>query len=295
MSQPGRTSLGGSGPRAASEGPMLPPLLPRPKRVHASRGALRLHEAVPIVLAPGSDDSDLASAQALREAVADACGDDPDPPGAGTHLRLWLSGFTHFYPHRHRARTSGPGAGIVTAKTTGGTETTSKHERNTRGNLRARYRTPVEVGWDHMCKFDHDFLGRAALEAEVAHPRRTVVTLRWNPDDVLDTWASLLRPGEAYKTLDLPYAPNIWPQAHADHIVKDGRRIGISSGTIYSYHFREVLSMGCIDLEASQIGTKVIVQWGDHGGKIKDVRATVARFPYLAEGRNSDLDVADLR
>ena len=162
-------------------------------------------------------------------------------------------------------------------------------------NLRARFRTPVEVGWHRMCKFDHDFLGRAALETEVAHPKRTVVTLRWNPEDVIEIYASLLRPGDEYKTIDLPYAPNVWPQAHADHVVKDGRQIGISSGTTYSYHFREVLSMGCIDLEASQIGRELIIQWGDYGGKIKDVRATVGRFPYLTEGRNSDLDVTTMK
>ncbi len=161
-------------------------------------------------------------------------------------------------------------------------------------NLRARYRTPVEVGWHRMCKFDHDFLGRAALESEVSHPKRTVVTLRWNPEDVIDIYASLLRPGQEYKTLDLPYAPNVWPQAHADHILKGGRQVGISSGTIYSDYFREVLSMGCIDVGASEIGTEVSVQWGDYRGKIKDVRATVARFPYFNEGRNSDLDVAKL-
>jgi hypothetical protein len=32
-------------------------------------------------------------------------------------------------------------------------------------NLRARFRTPVEVGWHRMCKFDHDFLGRAATRS----------------------------------------------------------------------------------------------------------------------------------
>jgi vanillate/3-O-methylgallate O-demethylase len=53
--------------------------------------------------------------------------------------------------------------------------------------------------------------------------------------------------------------------------------------------------MGCIDLDASKIGTEVSVQWGDYGGRIKDVRATVARFPYLNEGRNSDLDVASIK
>ena len=52
--------------------------------------------------------------------------------------------------------------------------------------------------------------------------------------------------------------------------------------------------MGCIGLDASEIGTEVVVQGGDHGGRIKDVRATVSRFPYLTEGRNSDLDVTSV-
>jgi vanillate/3-O-methylgallate O-demethylase len=155
-------------------------------------------------------------------------------------------------------------------------------------DMRARFRTPVEVRWHNMAKFDHDFVGRAAVEAEVANPRRTTVMLRWNPDDVVDVHASLLRKGPAYKPIDLP-ATNRWPLAHADHILKDGRRVGVSSGTIYSYYFREVLSMGCVDLAVSNIGTDVVVQWGDYGGPIKEVRATVERFPYLTEGRNSDV------
>ena len=62
-------------------------------------------------------------------------------------------------------------------------------------NTRARMRTPVEVRWHNMAKFDHDFIGREALAAEIANPKRTMVTLRWNPDDVTDTYASLTRPG----------------------------------------------------------------------------------------------------
>jgi glycine cleavage system aminomethyltransferase T len=83
--------------------------------------------------------------------------------------------------------------------------------------------------------------------------------------------------------------------AHADHVLKDGLRVGVSSGTIYSYFCREVLSMGCLDLEVSDIGTEVVVHWGDHGGPIKEIRATVERFPYLTEGRNSDLDAPSSR
>jgi hypothetical protein len=54
------------------------------------------------------------------------------------------------------------------------------------------------------------------------------------------------------------------------------------------------LSHGCIDIEAAKIGSEVIVKWGDHGGPIKNIRAVVERFPYLTEGRNSDIDATVL-
>lgn len=159
---------------------------------------------------------------------------------------------------------------------------------------RARQRTPTEVRWDNMTRFDHDFIGRAAVEAEMKSPKRTTMMLRWNPEDVVDIYASLFRPGEAYKPLDLPYAPQRWPMAHADHLVKDGRRIGYSSGTTYSYYFRELISMACLDIDQAQIGNEVTVQWGDFGKRIKNVRATVERFLYLTDGRNSDLNASRL-
>jgi vanillate/3-O-methylgallate O-demethylase len=163
-------------------------------------------------------------------------------------------------------------------------------------NMRSRYRTPSEVGWQRTVRFDHDFIGRKALERETANPRRTVATLRWNPDDVIDIYASLLRPGAEYKSIELPTTPS-WHGglfAHADYILKDGQEVGFSSGTIYSYYFREVLSMAVIDVELAKIGTEVIVQWGDHGRRVKNVRATVERYPYLAEGRNDQIDTSSL-
>lgn len=81
--------------------------------------------------------------------------------------------------------------------------------------------------------------------------------------------------------------------AHADHVLLDGQSVGWSSGTAFRTRFRTTISMACIDVATTEIGTEVIVQWGNHGGPIKDIRATVARFPYLTEGRNSDLDVAN--
>ena len=157
---------------------------------------------------------------------------------------------------------------------------------------RARYRTPIEVGWSSTVRLNHEFIGRRAIEAEMANPRRTVATLRWNADDVVDIYRSLFDQGEEYRTLDLPSTPT-WKDgmlAHADHITCKGKRVGYSSGTIYSYHFRQVLSMACIDVELASIGTEVEVQWGDYGKRVKTVRAVVERYPYLSEARNDTVD-----
>jgi glycine cleavage system aminomethyltransferase T len=159
-------------------------------------------------------------------------------------------------------------------------------------DMRARYRTPVELDWHRAARFDHDFLGRAALEAEVADPKRTIVTLRWNAEDVIDIYASLFRDGDTFTTLELPLQfLHRGAHAHADHVLLDGRPVGVSSGTIYSHWFREVISHATIDLDAAAEGTEVIVRWGDHGGPIKDVRATVARYPYLDLEPNQTYDV----
>ncbi|PZQ58368.1 MAG: aminomethyltransferase [Sphingomonas taxi] len=157
-------------------------------------------------------------------------------------------------------------------------------------DTRARLRNPFEVNWGSAVKFDHDFLGRAALERIKADPKqRRTVTLRWNAEDVIDIFASLYREGEEYRTMDLPSSPT-WAHGlmeHADRVLLDGALVGVSSGSIYSYYFRENLSMGCIDQDLAVPGTELVVQWGDHGRRLKDVRVTVDRFPYLTEGRNS--------
>jgi glycine cleavage system aminomethyltransferase T len=50
----------------------------------------------------------------------------------------------------------------------------------------------------------------------------------------------------------------------------------------------EALSHGCVDPELAKPGTELVVEWGDHGRRIKKARVTVERFPYLTEKRNSD-------
>jgi glycine cleavage system aminomethyltransferase T len=152
-------------------------------------------------------------------------------------------------------------------------------------NLRARHRTPVEVGWGHLAK-PHDYIGRAAVEAELANPKRTTVTLRWNPEDVRAVWNTWLEGGEALPLLTMPQAPYRKNRGgHQDHVLRNGREIGYSSGIIYSYYFREFLSLGCIDIGASAPGTEMSVRWGDYGCRTMDIRAIVAELPYLSKGK----------
>ncbi|ALU73456.1 aminomethyltransferase (plasmid) [Rhodococcus erythropolis R138] len=158
-------------------------------------------------------------------------------------------------------------------------------------DLRARFRTPFEANWGWMAKFDHEFIGRAALEAEAVKPPRKTVTLRWNKEDVVDVFRSQFEPGEEYRNFEFPTTPQSPAGGHADLVTIDGKPVGVSSTAVYSYFYREMISHSTIDLDKAEIGTEVVVHWGEFGKRIKPVRATVERFPYLDLPSNKDYDI----
>jgi glycine cleavage system aminomethyltransferase T len=161
-------------------------------------------------------------------------------------------------------------------------------------DLKLRYRNPVELGWRRMISFNHDFIGRAALEREVANPRRRMVTLVWNTDDIIDIYASQFRPGEPFAQMDNPYERFVeasgWTY-FADQVLKDGKLVGISSGRTQSFNYREMLSLCSIDVEYGELGTEVTVLCGEPGTRQKEIRAVVSRFPYLDRDRNEQVEV----
>lgn len=159
-------------------------------------------------------------------------------------------------------------------------------------DVRARLRTPGEVGWMWMAKFDHDFVGRKALEIEAENPKRTIVNLRWNVEDILDIYASHFQKGEEYKMIEIPSGQPQPAGGHADYVTSlDGRHVGISSATTYSYYYRDLISQCIIDIDQAELGNEVLVHWGDYGKRIKKVRATVVRYPYLDLPRNEEYDL----
>jgi glycine cleavage system aminomethyltransferase T len=164
-------------------------------------------------------------------------------------------------------------------------------------DIKLRYRNPVELGWSKMINFNHGFVGREALEKLVANPKRKMVTLSWNTEDIMDIHASQYEQGEPYPNIDVPSDKSYhgYYQYHDDQVLnKDGKFIGVSSGRTYSYYYREMISLSSIDVEYGDIGTEVTILWGDPGTRQKKIRATVTRFPFFDEGRNQDIDVTKI-
>ena len=62
-------------------------------------------------------------------------------------------------------------------------------------NIEDYYSTPQALGYGPFIKFDHDFIGREALEKKAKDPHRKKATFAWNAEDVLKIFASLLTPG----------------------------------------------------------------------------------------------------
>ena len=154
-------------------------------------------------------------------------------------------------------------------------------------NIEDYYMTPFELGYGPFVKFDHDFIGREALEKMAGQPQRKKVTFAWNGADVTKVFASMFEPGDIYKYIDLPLSN--YTSASYDKIVRAGKTIGLSMFAGYSYNERSMLSLGVVNPDV-EIGTEVKLVWGEEGGGSKkttverhrpiEIRATVSPVPY---------------
>lgn len=156
------------------------------------------------------------------------------------------------------------------------------------------YVTPWDLGYGHLLKFDHDFIGRTALEAMATGPHGGKVTLLWNSDDVERVYASQFGRGPRYKQMEFPMMAIGWP--HVDVVTDaDGRFVGRSMYCGYSGNERIVLSLATLDADHLTPGTEVTVTWGEPGGGSRkphvesheqtQVRATVAPAPLATATR----------
>jgi vanillate/3-O-methylgallate O-demethylase len=159
-------------------------------------------------------------------------------------------------------------------------------------NIADYYLTPYDLGYGPFVKFDHDFVGRAALEK--MPQTRSKVTLVWNGDDVERALGSLFHDrGDISKYIDLPLAN--YATLPYDKVVSGGTPIGLSTYTGYNFNERAMLSLAIVNNEFSEPGTPVTIVWGEEGrGTTKptverhaqaEIRATVQPAPISEVAR----------
>jgi vanillate/3-O-methylgallate O-demethylase len=163
-------------------------------------------------------------------------------------------------------------------------------------NIEDYYLTPWALGYGNFVKFDHDFIGRDALEQVDPAAQRKKVTLEWNAEDMAAIYASMFDPdGPGFKYFDLPLA-NYGSSNYDSVLDADGRLIGFSMFTGYSANERRALSLATVAPDVPE-GAEVTVVWGEpDGGTAKTTverhkqfkaRAVVSPVPYSAVARTS--------
>ena len=73
-------------------------------------------------------------------------------------------------------------------------------------DIRDYYLTPFDLGYGPFVKFDHEFVGREALERMAVTAPRQKVTLVWNGDDVARVSGRSSATATSRNTIDLPLA-----------------------------------------------------------------------------------------
>lgn len=141
------------------------------------------------------------------------------------------------------------------------------------------YCSPYELGYGRMVSFNHDFIGRDALEKDRDGVRRTKVTLVLDPGDV----RTVLGEDAGFH---LTYARH--------RVESGGELVGLTHQSATVDPAGTVLSLTLIDKTYAEPGTEVTVVWGEHPGPgtapdadlgFPRVRATVAPAPYEEHAR----------
>lgn len=161
-------------------------------------------------------------------------------------------------------------------------------------NVEDYYLSPWALGYGSFVKYDHDFIGRDALQAMEPASQRRKVTLAWHPEDFAKVLASIADvDGPGYQFFDLPLA-NYGSCLYDAVTDAAGSVLGFAMFTGYSVNERRALSLATVDASVP-VGAEVTLTWGEpNGGSGKStverheqfpVRAVVSAVPYAAAAR----------
>jgi syringate O-demethylase len=162
-------------------------------------------------------------------------------------------------------------------------------------NIEDYYFTPWDMGYGSFIDFEHDFIGREALQKMAKGPHRKKVTLALDEADVLRAIGTQLEKGERAKFIEFPSA--VYSMHPFDTVVADGKSVGLSTWVGYSSNERKMLTLAVLEENYARPGTEVTFVWGEENGGTKkptverhrqiEIRATVAPVPYVETVRKN--------
>jgi len=160
-------------------------------------------------------------------------------------------------------------------------------------NIEDYYLTPYDLGYGPIVKFDHDFIGREALEKLATRPQRKKVTLALDSDDVTRAIHTMFEKKDRAKYFDFPSA--VYATLPYDKVLSDGKTVGISTWCGYSANEGKMLTLAILNKEYSEPGTEVTFIWGEEGGGSSkptverhvqtEISAIVSPVPYSEVAR----------
>jgi syringate O-demethylase len=163
------------------------------------------------------------------------------------------------------------------------------------GEIGDYYFTPWDLGYGSYVKFDHDFIGREALERMAGEAHRRKVTLALDDEDVTRTIGTMFQKTERAKFIDWPSA--VYSMHPYDKVTVDGETVGVSTWIGYSANEGKMLTLAVLDAEHAEPGTEVTFVWGEEGGGSAkptvephvqtEIRAVVSPVPYVEAVRRS--------
>lgn len=154
--------------------------------------------------------------------------------------------------------------------------------------------TPWDLDYGRLIRFDHDFIGRPALERMADMPHRRKVSLVIDADDAAAVYRSQMGEGPKAKAMEEPSAHySAYP---FDAVLDEAENVvGVSSYVSFIAPDRTWVALASVAAEHAAEGTELSVVWGEpNGGSNRPpverhvqtrLRARVTGWPFSARAR----------
>jgi glycine cleavage system aminomethyltransferase T len=159
------------------------------------------------------------------------------------------------------------------------------------------YTTPWDLGYGHLVKFDHDFIGREALEKMAEGEHRQKVTLALDDEDVARTFATYLQKDQSARAKYMEWPSAVYAMHPFDAVTHGDDLVGISTWIGYSANEGKMLTLAIVNPDHAEPGTGVTLLWGEEGGGSAkptvephtqvEIGAVVSPAPYVEVARTS--------